>query len=113
MKRSLTSLLALPMVAFAIQFSFCSAQTNTKPVRTTAQPVKPETPHLEFVKEYIRELAAVEHIRAAGEDENNQDKKDANLPFASAIHTSTLFEDELIPNIAASESHGCRCSVLN
>jgi len=82
--------------------------------------VKPETPHLEFVTEYIRELAAVERIRAAGEEENNQDKKDDKLPFASAIHTSTLFElelgsqvkmlkgmrlnapfDELIPNIAA------------
>jgi hypothetical protein len=68
-------------------------------------------------------MAAVERIRAAGEDENNQDKKDDKLPFASAVHTSTLFElelrshvqmlkrmrlntpfDELIPNIAAFES---------
>jgi len=65
-------------------------------------------------------LAAVERIRAAGEEENNQDKKDDKLPFASAVHTSTLFElelgsqvkmlkgmrlnapfDELIPNITA------------
>jgi hypothetical protein len=57
--------------------------------------VKPETPHLEFVTEYIRELAAVERIRTAGEEENNQDKKDDKLPFASAVHTSTLFELEL------------------
>ena len=68
--------------------------------------------------EYIRELAAVERIRAAGEEENNQEKKDDKLPFAGVIHTSTLFElelgsqvkmlrgmrlnapfDELIPNI--------------
>jgi hypothetical protein len=118
MKRSLTILLAM-CVAFAIQFSFCSAQTRTKPTRGTAQPAKPETSHLEFVTEYIRELAAVERIRAAGEDENNQDKKDDKLPFAGAVHTSTLFDlelgshvrmlkgmrlntpfDELIPNIA-------------
>ncbi len=119
-KRSLTRSLALCVVAFAFQLSFCSAQTNTKPARATARPVKPETPHLEFVTEYIRELAAVERIRAAGQDENNQDKKDDKLPFASAIHTSTLFElelgshvkmlkgmrlnapfDELVPNITA------------
>jgi len=91
MKRPLTRLLALSVVAFALQFSFCFAQTNTKPAR----PAKPETPHLEFVTEYIRELAEVERIRAAGEAENNQDKKDDKLPFASGIHTSTLFELEL------------------
>jgi hypothetical protein len=95
MKRSLVRLLALCVVAFAIQSSFCFAQTNTKPARATARPVKPETPHLEFVTEYIRELAAVERIRAAGEDEANQDKKDDKLPFSGAIHTSTLFELEL------------------
>ena len=95
LKRSLTRSLALSVVAFAIQFSFCFAQTNPKPARATARPVKPETPHLEFVTEYIRELAAVERIRAAGEAENNQDKKDDKLPFAGAIHTSTLFELEL------------------
>ncbi len=95
LKSSLTRLLALCVVAFAIQFSLCFAQTNTKPARPTARPVKAETPHLEFVTEYIRELAAVERIRAAGQDENNQDKKDDKLPFASAIHTSTLFELEL------------------
>lgn len=91
----LTRLLAMCVAAFAIQFSFCFAQTNTKPVRATARPVKPETPHLEFVTEYVRELAAVERIRAQAEDEANQDKKDDKLPFSSAIHTSTLFELEL------------------
>ena len=83
------------MVAFAAQFSAVLAQTNTKPARRTARPAKPETPHLEFVTEYIRELAAVERIRAEGEAENNQDKKGDKLPFASAVHTSTLFELEL------------------
>lgn len=95
MKRSLARLFALCVVAYAIQFSFCFAQTNTKPARVIARPVKPETPHLEFVTVYIRELAAIERIRAAGEAENTQDKKDDKLPFASGIHTSTLFELEL------------------
>jgi hypothetical protein len=120
LKRSLTKLTVLCMVAFALPYSFCFAQTNAKPSLTTARPVKPETPHLEFVAEYIRELAEVERIRTAGEEENNQDKKDGKLPFASAVHTSTLFglvlesqakmlkgmrlnapSDELIPNITA------------
>jgi hypothetical protein len=95
LKRSLTRLTALCVVAFGLQYSFCIAQTNAKPSGTTARPVKPETPHLEFVTEYIRELAAVERIRTAGEEDNNQDKKDDKLPFASAVHTSTLFELEL------------------
>jgi hypothetical protein len=121
LKRSLTRLAALCVVAFALQYSFCIAQTTDKSSRTEARPVKPETSHLEFVTEYIRELAAVERIRTAGEEENNQDKKDDKLPFASAVHTSRLFElelesqvkmlkgmrlnapfDFLIPNIAAS-----------
>ncbi len=95
MKHGITRLFTLCVAAFAVQFSFFFAQTNTKPARPTARPAKPETPHLAFVTEYIRELAAVERLRAAGEAENNQDKKDDKLPFASAIHTSTLFELEL------------------
>jgi hypothetical protein len=117
---SLLRFVALCVMAFAIPFSFCSAQTNAKPARATTRPVKPENPHLEFVTEYIRGLAAIERIRAAGEEENNQDKKDDKLPFATAIHSSTLFElelgsqvkmlkgmrlnapfDDLIPNITA------------
>ena len=119
-KRSATRLFTVCIVTLAIQVSFCAAQTNTKGSRDKSRPEKPETPHLEFVTEYIRELAAVERIRAEGEEENNQDKKDDKLPFASAVHTCTLFElelgshvkmlkgmrlnapfDELIPNITA------------
>lgn len=95
MKHGITRLLTLCVVGFAVQVSVVLAQTNTKPARPTARPAKPETPHLEFVTEYIRELAEVERIRAAGEAENNQDKRDDKLPFASGIHTSTLFELEL------------------
>lgn len=111
--------LALFVAAFVIQSSLCFAQTNAKHARASSQPVKPETPHLEFVSEYIRELSAVERIRAVGEEENSQDKRDDKLPFAGAVHASTLFElelgsqvkmlrgmrlyapfDELLPNIA-------------
>jgi len=79
---------------------------------------KPETPHLAFVTEYIRELAAMESIRAASERELKQGAKDGGL--ATAVHTSTLFQlelrsqirilkdmrlqapfDDLIPNITA------------
>jgi hypothetical protein len=95
MKRRVMILLALFVVAFALQVSLCFAQTNTKPPRPTARPAKPETPHLAFVTEYIRELAEEERLRAAGEAENNQDKKDGKLPFSGTIHTCTLFELEL------------------
>ena len=104
MKRSLTRLLALSVVAFAIQCSFCFAQTSTTPARPTARPVKPETPHLEFVTEYIHELAAVERIRSQGEAESNQDTKDGKLPFSSAVHTCTLFELELGSQVEMMES---------
>lgn len=108
-----TVLILFVALSFSVSV-YAQTSQKSKPART----VKPETPHLEFVTEYIRELAAVERIRAAGEAENNQDKKDDKLPFAGAIHTSTLFElelgsqvkmlkgmrlsppfDELIPNI--------------
>jgi len=90
---------AKPFVLFfltvSIPCSLCFAQTNAKSTRASAKPVKPETPHLEFVIEYIRELAAVERVRAAGEEENNQDTKNGKLLFAGVIHTSTMFELEL------------------
>src|SRR5215813_5393384 len=75
----------------------CSAQTQ----RTTTKPMKSETPHLQFVNEYVRELVEIERIRAAGEDEANQDKKDGKLPFAGLIHTSTMMELELGSQVRA------------
>jgi hypothetical protein len=78
---------------------------------------KAETPHLVFVTEYIRELAAIENIRESGEQEL---KQDPNGTFSNMIHSSTLFQlelgsqirmlremrlkdpyDQLIPNITA------------
>jgi TonB family protein len=55
---------------------------------------KPETPHLVFVTEYVRELAAVEDIRASAEQENEK-AEDNNAKFLDAIHSSTRFQLEL------------------
>jgi hypothetical protein len=61
-------------------------------------PTKPETPHLEFVTEYLRELAAIEDIRVnAATDEN---KNDAVSTFSEAIHTGTLMQLELKSQIS-------------
>src|SRR5713226_9411671 len=53
---------------------------------------KPETSHLVFVTEYIRELSAIENIRDSGEQEL---KHDPNSTFSNMIHSSTLFQLEL------------------
>src|SRR5260370_34856161 len=90
--------LALCVVVVALQPAFCLAQANAKTARATARPVKPETPHLEFVTEYIRELAAVERIRAAGQNENNEEKKKPKTPFAPAHHHTTVSQQELRPH---------------
>ena len=52
-----------------------------------------ETPHLAFVTEYIRQLAAIEDVRAAGEKELKQGSQDDM--FAIAIHNSTAIQLEL------------------
>lgn len=54
---------------------------------------KPETPHLEFVTEYIRELAAIENIRASAEREQKGSKE--REIFSNTIHASTLLQLEL------------------
>lgn len=58
---------------------------------------KPETPHLAFVSEYIRQLAATENLREDGERELKQDPK---AMFTTFIHTGTLFQLELGSQIA-------------
>lgn len=59
---------------------------------------KRETPHLAFVTEYIRELAAIETIR----DSAKQELKDADNmeKISSGIHINTLFQLELQSQIA-------------
>jgi hypothetical protein len=54
---------------------------------------KPETPHLVFVTEYIRELAAVEDIRTSWEQE--QQGKNNSETFMDSIHASTRMQLEL------------------
>lgn len=86
-------LLALLLASIAV--NPCGfAQTNAKSSRPerAAHATKPETSHLAFVTEYIRELAAIENIRASGEDELNQDPDNT---FSNMIHSSTLFQLEL------------------
>src|SRR5277367_1807219 len=63
-----------------------ASQTSPRPNN------KPETPHLEFVTEYVRQLAAIEGIREAGETEQ---KADPQSVFTNAIHTGTLMQLEL------------------
>jgi hypothetical protein len=89
----------------------------TVTARLTVGVEKPETSHLVFVTEYIRELSAIENIRESGEKEL---KEDPNSTFSNMIHSSTLFQlelgsqirmlrsmrlkaphDQLIPNVTA------------
>ncbi len=59
---------------------------------------KPETPHLAFVNEYVRELAAIEDIRATGEQRLKEGVKDDN--FSNLIYTGTRIQLELRAQIA-------------
>jgi hypothetical protein len=52
----------------------------------------PETPHLQFVQEFVRELAAVEEIRSKGQWELKDSPTSA---FSNMIHSGTLFKLEL------------------
>jgi hypothetical protein len=53
---------------------------------------KPDTSHLAFVKEFVRELGAVEEIRDKGEQDLKEDPK---AIFSNMIHSATLFKLEL------------------
>src|SRR5260221_13665765 len=68
------------------------ALIGTAAAPSTFSVEKPETPHLVFVTEYVRELAALENIREAGEQEL---KEDPDHMFSNMIHSSTLFQLEL------------------
>jgi hypothetical protein len=54
---------------------------------------QPETPHLAFVTEYVRELGAIENIRAAAEQELKGATE--NQVFSNAVYTSTRLQLEL------------------
>jgi hypothetical protein len=101
----------------AIAARICLAAALAVGAPSTFGVEKPETSHLVFVTEYIRELSAIENIRDSGEKEL---KEDPNSTFSNMIHSSTLFQlelgsqikmlrgmrlkaphDQLIPNITA------------
>jgi len=52
-----------------------------------------ETSHLAFVTEYVREITAIENIRAAAEQQQKQNPKEE--VFANAVYTSTRIQFEL------------------
>jgi hypothetical protein len=98
-----------PFLVLALIFSISPAHTQQKaPVtKAAAKPaLKPETPHLAFVTEYIRELSAYEELRVKGEQENEEAKEASDTPaiFTSAIHADTLFQLELGSEIAQLKS---------
>ncbi|HKV79082.1 MAG TPA: hypothetical protein VJP02_13120 [Candidatus Sulfotelmatobacter sp.] len=76
-------------VAFLV-FSSVFASSQEKPK-------KPETPHLAFVTEYVRELSELENLRRKGAEEL---KRDPEATFTIAIHSGTLFQLELRSQIA-------------
>src|SRR5260370_40967175 len=63
---------------------------------------KPETSRLAFVTEYIRELTAIENIRASSEQELKEAKDNEKL--FNAIHTSTRIQLELRSQIGMLKS---------
>jgi hypothetical protein len=93
------------VAALILSLSPCGfAQTNTSPAAIAAQALRseqPETSHLAFVTEFIRELAAIENIRASAEKDPKQDTTDV---FLNTVHSSTLFQLELRTQIGVLKS---------
>jgi len=59
---------------------------------------KPETSHLVFVKEYIRELTAIENLRSSSEKQ--LDQSEDRESFSNAVYTFTTVQLELRSQIA-------------
>jgi TonB family protein len=66
---------------------------------TLLYPASPETSHLVFVTEYVRELAAIENIRTSAAREQTQSVMNETT-FFNGIHFSTLTQLELASQIA-------------
>jgi hypothetical protein len=86
-KRALATLLLLAGIA--------AGQTKSAHAPTP----KPETPHLRFVKEYVRELIEDENLKATGEKELGQ-AKTPNEQFSTGIYVSKSTQLELRSQIA-------------
>ncbi len=54
-----------------------------------------ETPHLQFVSEYIRQLGTIEHVRAAAESELKESKESGGNQLSDCIRSCTRFQLEL------------------
>jgi hypothetical protein len=86
-KRALAALLLLADIAAG----------QAKPPR--APTPKPETPHLRFVKEYVRELTEDEDLKASGLKELSE-AKTSNEQFSTEIYFSKSVQLELRSQIA-------------
>jgi hypothetical protein len=83
-----------PSQPIKLRIAFCTLfALATASLAICSAPVRPETSHLAFVAEYIRELAVIEHARATGELELKQAKDTDKMTFA--IHGSTKMQLEL------------------
>jgi hypothetical protein len=78
-----------------------TAAGQTKP--SHAPTPKSETPHLRFVKEYVRELIADESLKINGEKEFGEAKTD-NERFSTGIYVSKSAQLELRSQIAMLKS---------
>ena len=78
-----------------------TAAGQTKP--SHAPTPKSETPHLRFVKEYVRELIADESLKINGEKEFGEAKTD-NERFSTGIYVSKSVQVELRSQIAMLKS---------
>jgi hypothetical protein len=89
-----------PLAPGAVHGSACGStgcsSKQLKPQAASKAATRPdnksETPHLEFVTEYIRELAAIQDIRESAESDLKQDPE---AVFSNCIHSSTLMQLEL------------------
>jgi hypothetical protein len=80
---------ALPI--FLLLVSIASAQTKVSRAR--------ETPHLDFVKEYVRELIEDEDVKITGEKELSE-AKTPNEQFSTGIYVSKSIQLRLRSHIA-------------
>ncbi len=80
-------------VAILLLFFFGVATGQNKQMSRRSS-AKPETPHLSFVREYIRELTADEGLKTSGEREYSEAKSDDER-FSTSIYFSKSVQLEL------------------
>jgi hypothetical protein len=92
MKYAATVVLLLLLCLAGCSKPVTEAKSTPAAPTTTPTPEKPETPHLEFVTEYVRELGALSAVREIGEREMKQPKQD---PIMAGIYSLSRFQMEL------------------